>query len=131
MSIERVGVVGAGQMGAGIAQVCLAADLAVILNDVSDALLARARSRIENGLGILVRKQLLSSAERDQALAALTLSTRIEDLSAADFAIEAATEQENAKLAIFRSLDAVVPPRRILASNTSSISITKLAAATS
>ncbi len=131
MSIETVGVVGAGQMGTGIAQVCLGAELRVILNDVSDALLARARAGIEKGLGILVRKEKLSAERRDRALAALTLTTRVRDLAAADFAIEAATEAAEVKLEIFRALDSVVPPQRILASNTSSLSITRIAAASS
>jgi 3-hydroxybutyryl-CoA dehydrogenase len=131
MSIDTVGVVGAGQMGSGIAQVCLSAGCAVILNDVSDALLERARAGIEKGLGILVRKEKLSADEKQRALSRLTLAPRSEDLARADLAIEAASESESVKLAIFRKLDAVLPPGRILASNTSSISITKLAAATS
>jgi 3-hydroxybutyryl-CoA dehydrogenase len=131
MSIETVGVVGAGQMGTGIAQVCLGGELRVVLNDVSDALLARARAGIEKGLGTLVRKEKLSADRRDRALGALTLTTRVRDLAVADFAVEAATEAEEVKLGIFRALDEVVPPRAILASNTSSISITRIAAATS
>jgi 3-hydroxybutyryl-CoA dehydrogenase len=131
MSIERVGVVGAGQMGTGIAQVCLGADLAVVLSDVSDALLARAQAAIQKGLDILVRKEKLTAERRDRALAALTLTTRIEDLAPVDFAIEAATEASEVKLPIFRSLDRVVPAGRVLASNTSSLSITRIAAATS
>jgi 3-hydroxybutyryl-CoA dehydrogenase len=131
MSIEAIAVVGAGQMGTGIAQVCLTANLAVILNDVSDAALTRARAGIEKGLGILVRKEKLSAEERDRTLSALTLTTRIEDLARADFAVEAAPEQESLKLGIFRALDALLSPERILASNTSSISITRIAAATS
>jgi len=131
MSTETIGVVGAGQMGTGIAQVCLGAGCAVILNDVSDELLERARAGIEKGLGILVRQEKLSVHDRERALRALTLTTRLEDLGRAGFAIEAASEGEGVKLAIFRALDAALPPGRILASNTSSISITKLAAATS
>jgi 3-hydroxybutyryl-CoA dehydrogenase len=131
MGSDTIGVVGAGQMGAGIAQVCLTAELPVVLHDVSAAALERARAGIEKGLGILVRKDKLSADGRDRALSALTLTTRIEDLARAGFAVEAATETESLKLAIFRALDALLPPGRILASNTSSISITKLAAATS
>ncbi len=131
MSNGTVGIVGAGQMGTGIAQVCLTADLAVILHDVSEAVLARARSGIENGLAILVRKEKLTVDEKDRALSALTLTTRMEDLAGASFAIEAASETSGIKLAIFRKLDAIVPEQRILASNTSSISITRIAAATS
>jgi len=131
MSIETIAVVGAGQMGTGVAQVCLTAGLNVILNDVSDSALTRARAGIEKGLGILVRKEKLSAEESKRALSALTLTTRLEELSRAEFAVEAATERESLKLDIFRALDALLSPERILASNTSSISITRIAAATS
>jgi 3-hydroxybutyryl-CoA dehydrogenase len=131
MGIETIGVVGAGQMGTGISQVCLTATLPVILNDVSEAALARARAGIEKGLGILVRKEKLSPDDRDRALAALTLTTRLEDLAGADFAVEAAPESASLKLELFRKLDGILPRDRILASNTSSISITRIAAATS
>jgi 3-hydroxybutyryl-CoA dehydrogenase len=131
MSIETIAVVGAGQMGTGVAQVCLTAGLNVILNDVSDSALTRARAGIEKGLGILVRKEKLSAEESKRALSALTLTTRFEELSRAEFAVEAATERESLKLDIFRALDALLSPERILASNTSSISITRIAAATS
>ncbi len=131
MSIETVAVVGAGQMGAGIAQVFLTADCAVILSDVHDALLERARAGIEKGLAILVGKERLTAAQKERALSRLTLTTQAADFARADFAIEAASEREDVKLGVFRTLDAALAPGRILATNTSSISITKLAAATS
>ncbi|MBP2675752.1 MAG: 3-hydroxybutyryl-CoA dehydrogenase [Deltaproteobacteria bacterium] len=130
MGIEIIGVLGAGQMGGGIAQVCLMSGFKVVLNDVSDDALARARANIGKGLEILVRKGKISAADKDKALAGLTATTELADFASCDIAIEAATEREELKIALFRRLDGIVPPGRILATNTSSISITRIAAAT-
>jgi 3-hydroxybutyryl-CoA dehydrogenase len=128
--IKRIGVVGAGTMGSGIAQVCAQAGFHVTLTDIVDPMLERARGAIERSLGRFVEKGALTAADRDAALARLTFTTLLGHLSAADFVIEAIREDVEAKKAIFRSLDDLARPSVILASNTSSISITLLGAAT-
>ena len=130
MGLSKIGVLGAGQMGGGIAQVCLVHGLAVVLNDVSEAVLSRSRSGIERGLDILVRKEKITGADKDTMLSRLTPTSNVSDFAPCDFVIEAATEKEELKISLFRTLDEVVPPGRILATNTSSISITRIAAAT-
>jgi 3-hydroxybutyryl-CoA dehydrogenase len=130
VAISRIGVLGAGQMGSGIAQVSLMHGFTVVLNDISDAALSKSRSRIEKGLDILVRKEKITSADRDGMLSGMTMATDIADFASCDIVIEAATENEDLKLSLFRTLDGVVPPGRILATNTSSISITRIAAVT-
>ncbi len=130
MEIGTIGVVGGGQMGSGIAQVSLASGCRVVLNDVSDAILAKSRAGIEKGLDILVRKEKITAADKARMAANLATTTDLEAFSACDFAVEAATEREELKLSIFRSLDRIVPPGRMLATNTSSISITKIASVT-
>jgi 3-hydroxybutyryl-CoA dehydrogenase len=130
VAISRIGVLGAGQMGSGIAQVSLMHGFTVVLNDISDAALSKSRSRIEKGLDILVRKEKITSADRDGMLSGMTMATDIADFASCDIVIEAATENEDLKLSLFRALDGVVPPGRILATNTSSISITRIAAVT-
>jgi 3-hydroxybutyryl-CoA dehydrogenase len=130
MDIRTIGVVGAGQMGGGIAQVSLMGGFRVLLNDVSDAFLSRGRAGIEKGLEILVRKEKISAADREKMLANLVATTNLSDFSACDFAIEAATERAELKHTLFRKLDEIVPAGKILATNTSSISITGIASAT-
>jgi 3-hydroxybutyryl-CoA dehydrogenase len=130
MEIRTIGVVGAGQMGGGIAQVALAAGFKVLLNDVSDAILAKAGAGIEKGFDILVRKEKITTEDKGRMLAALVLEKDLSGFSSCDFAIEAATERVELKHELFRKLDAVVPQGRILATNTSSISITGMAATT-
>ncbi len=130
MDIRTIGVVGGGQMGSGIAQVSLMSGYNVVLNDVSDAVLAKSRAGIEKGLDILVRKEKISAADKARMSGNLTTTADIQRLSACDFAVEAATEREELKLSIFRSLDGIVPAGKILATNTSSISITKIASVT-
>jgi 3-hydroxybutyryl-CoA dehydrogenase len=130
MEIRTVGVVGAGQMGGGIAQVSLVAGFKVLLNDLSDGLLSRGRAGIEKGLEILVRKEKISAADRERMLGHLVTTTNLSDFAICDFAIEAATERAELKHTLFRKLDEIVPEGNILATNTSSISITGIAAAT-
>lgn len=117
-------------MGSGIAQVSLVSGLKVVLSDVSEAVLARSRAGIGKGLDILVRKEKITAQEKEQALSALRTTTDPGDFASCDLVVEAATEREELKLSLFRKLDEVVPAGRILATNTSSISITKIAAAT-
>ncbi len=130
MDIKTIGVVGGGQMGSGIAQVSLMSGYKVLLNDVSDAVLAKSRAGIEKGLDILVRKEKISAADKARMAGNLATTTDLKAFSACDFAVEAATEREELKLSIFRTLDGIVPAGKILATNTSSISITKIASAT-
>ncbi len=131
MQIRTVGVVGAGTMGNGIAQVCAMAGLKVIMVDISEAALARGEQTINASLDRLVRKESISADAKAAALANLVSSTDKQALAEADLVIEAATEAEALKLAILKDIDAIVRPDALIASNTSSISITKLAAATS
>ncbi|MBC5809781.1 MAG: 3-hydroxybutyryl-CoA dehydrogenase [Candidatus Eremiobacteraeota bacterium] len=126
----RVLVVGAGQMGGGIAQVAASAGNEVLLNDRGLELVDRGLRTITQNLNRAVDKGKLSPADRDAALGRITPMPELEKVDA-DIAIEAATENETLKIALFKRLDELTPPDAILASNTSSISITKLAAATS
>jgi 3-hydroxybutyryl-CoA dehydrogenase len=130
MTITSVGIIGAGQMGAGIAQVCAQANYAVVLFDQSADAVKRAFERIEKGLNRLVEKDALSADEAKAALGRLTPAASVQDLKDCDLVIEAATENEAVKNAIFKSVCEHLKPEALLASNTSSISITRLAAAT-
>ncbi len=130
MTIRTVGVIGAGTMGNGIAQVFAQAGFAVRLVDVAQPMLDRARTTIEKSLGKFVERGKLAAAERDAALGRLSTTTSIELLSDADYVVEAIVENAEAKRELFAALDAIVHPHVILASNTSSISITALGAAT-
>lgn len=130
MNVNTVGVVGAGTMGGGIAQVFAQAGYNVTLVDVARPMLDRARGAIEKSLAKLVEKSKLTASEREAALSHLTFTTAIAALVHADCVIEAIIENLEAKTAIFRQLDDLLPPHAILASNTSSISITVLGAVT-
>ena len=129
MSIKQVGVIGAGTMGNGIAQVCAAAGLDVILVDISEQALSNAVSTISKSLDRLVRKEELSAEQKEQTLERVRTSTAIADLANADLVIEAASELLHVKEAIIRQVDEVVSTDAIIATNTSSISITRLASA--
>ena len=129
-SIKVVGVVGAGAMGSGIAQVFAQSGFTVRLVDVAKPMLDRARGVIEKSLQKFVEKGKLTAAERDAALARLSVGTRVDVLADVDYVVEAIVERVEEKRALFTSLDALVKPGTILASNTSSISITLLGAAT-
>ena len=128
MSISHVAVIGAGTMGNGIAQVCAAAGLNVVMLDISDDALQRGVATISESLDRLIKKQKLTHASKQEILARIVVTTRYSDLSAVDLAIEAATESEALKLRILKEVDAVVSTGAIIATNTSSISITRLAA---
>jgi 3-hydroxybutyryl-CoA dehydrogenase len=130
MDIKTVGVVGAGTMGNGIAQAFAQAGYHVRLVDVAQAMLDRARTSIDKSLGKFVEKGKLTAGDRDAALARLTTYSGIEPLADADYVIEAIVENAEAKRDLFSRLDALTRPDVILASNTSSISITLLGAAT-
>ena len=130
-TIRKVGVIGAGQMGRGIAQVAAAAGYDVVLCDASKALAEKGKEQIASALAKLVDKGKLPAADRDALLARIEPTDGVAALSTCDLAVEAATENLALKLDIFRAADKALRPGAILASNTSSISITKLAAATS
>lgn len=130
MSIQKVGVVGAGQMGNGIAQVCADKGLDVVLVDVSEAALQRALGTISSSCDRLVKKNLMTEEHKKSLLGRIRTGTQMTDLGDRDLVVEAATENVELKLQIFRELDRVVQPRAILCSNTSSIAITKIAGAT-
>lgn len=127
MSVRNVAVIGAGTMGSGIAQVCAAAGLKVLVVDVSDEALNRAEGVISEGLDRLVAKQKLTLTGKHDTMERISLTTQYSDLSSVDLVIEAATESEPLKLRLLKEVDAIVDRNSIVASNTSSISITKLA----
>jgi len=129
-SPQTIGVIGAGTMGNGIAQACALAGLSVSMIDIDDAAVARGRSAVSASLDRLVKKEKLTTADKDAALGRIGGATDYGVLAGCDFIIEAATENEPLKLRILKQADDLAKPDAILASNTSSISITKLAAAT-
>ena len=131
MSITTVGIIGAGTMGNGIAQACAVSGIQVIMVDISEAPVGNGLSTVAGSLERLLKKDKISAADKDAALARIKGSTSYDDLKAADLVIEAATENHDLKVKILKQIDAIVAPEVIIASNTSSISITKLAAATS
>jgi 3-hydroxybutyryl-CoA dehydrogenase len=128
--IKTVGVIGAGTMGNGIAQVFAQAGFSVTLVDVAPPMLDRARASIEKSLAKFVDKGKLTASDRDATIARLSTATTVDQLSDADYVVEAIVEDAAAKRALFASLDVITRPDVILASNTSSISITVLGAAT-
>ncbi|HWF87148.1 MAG TPA: 3-hydroxyacyl-CoA dehydrogenase NAD-binding domain-containing protein, partial [Vicinamibacterales bacterium] len=130
MDIKRVGVIGAGTMGSGIAQVFAQSGFSVTLVDVAVPLLDRARASIDKSLAKFVEKGKLAAADRDGALGRLTTTSSIDELATADYVVEAIVENVDAKRALFTTLDAITRPGVILSSNTSSISITLIGAAT-
>ena len=129
-TIETVGVVGAGTMGNGIAQACAVAGFAVVMVDINDAAVARGLATIAGSLERLQKKDKIAAADREAALKRLSGTTRYDALARCDLVIEAATESEELKVRILRDVDALARPGVILATNTSSISITRLAGAT-
>ncbi len=131
MELQRVGVVGAGQMGNGIAQVCAAAGLDVVMCDVAEAALDAGLTTIRQSLDRFVAKGSMSAEEREVVLQRIAISTAMDALADTDLVVEAATEDETLKSRIFRDLDTTCRPDTLLASNTSSISITRIAAVTS
>jgi 3-hydroxybutyryl-CoA dehydrogenase len=131
MAIQTVGIIGAGTMGNGIAQACAVAGIDVVMVDISQQAVDKGLATVDGSLERLVKKEKIDAAAKQAALARIRGSVQYEDLKAAQLVIEAATENEDLKLRILKQVDALLPPEAILASNTSSISITQLAAATS
>jgi len=130
VEISRVGVVGLGTMGAGIAQVCLQAGLEVVGRDVAPELGERARGRIDHYLSRGVEKGRLTPDAKEEALGNLTLTTELSDLAGCQLVIEAAFEDLGVKRELFGELDRIVPAPAILATNTSALSVTQMADAT-
>ncbi|RME22797.1 MAG: 3-hydroxybutyryl-CoA dehydrogenase [Deltaproteobacteria bacterium] len=129
MKIEKIGVVGAGQMGAGIAQVAAMAGLEVFLNDISAELIQKGIDGIRSRLERQVQKGKLEQQKVQETLSRITACDSLEKLEPVDFVVEAAPEREALKVEIFKKLHEILRPEAILASNTSSISITRMGAA--
>jgi 3-hydroxybutyryl-CoA dehydrogenase len=130
MSINKIGVIGAGQMGTGIAQVCALAGIDIALNDLSEERIATGLTTIASNLARQVERQQVEPAARDAALARIRSAPNFDALADCDLVIEAASENEDVKRKIFSKLCASLGPETMLASNTSSISITRLASVT-
>ncbi len=126
----KVGVLGAGQMGNGIAQVVAAQGIAVRMIDVAQAALDRGMATITGSCDRLIKKEAMTAAQKSDLLAKVSVSTQMQDFKDCDFVVEAIAENIDLKLKVFKELDQICPPQAILCSNTSSISITKIAAAT-
>ena len=130
MEVKVFGVVGAGQMGNGIAHVAAASGLNVIMNDVKQEFVDRGMQTIEKNLGRMVSKGKMSEDDKTQILSRIKPSVSLEDFASADFVVEAIIENLDLKRSVFTALDEITPKESILASNTSSISITKIASVT-
>ena len=130
MTITTVGIIGAGTMGNGIAQACSVAGINAIMVDISDAAVQKGLATVSGSLDRLVKKEKISAADKDAALARIKVSTSYDELKAAQLVIEAATENYDLKVKILQQADALLAPEVLIATNTSSISITKLAAVT-
>ena len=130
MNIKTIGVIGAGTMGSGIVQVCAAAGLQVTMQDIADESVQRGLDTISTSLDRLIKKEKISEADKAATLANIQTTTNMDDFADVDIVIEAATENEALKIKIFEQLDNICKPDALLASNTSSISLTKIAGAT-
>jgi 3-hydroxybutyryl-CoA dehydrogenase len=130
MAINKIGVIGAGTMGNGIAQVCALKGLPVVMLDINDAAVEKGMAAISASFDRLIKKGTLAAPDKEAALARVRGTTQLADLKDVDIAIEAATENAEIKMKLLKDIDALVKPGAIIASNTSSISITRLAAAT-
>jgi len=130
LGIQKIGVIGAGQMGNGIAHVAALAGYEVTLSDIGEEAVARGTGTIQSNLARMVRKEKISQAQADEAFARIQTGTSLEIHAQADLVVEAATENPEIKFELFRQLDSLVGENCILASNTSSISITAIAAQT-
>jgi 3-hydroxybutyryl-CoA dehydrogenase len=131
MDITTVGIIGAGTMGNGIAQACAVSGIQVVMVDISEAAVAKGITTVSGSLDRLIKKEKITPTDKSAAMARIQGSTRYDDLKPAQLVIEAATENLELKVKILKQLDAMLAPEVIIASNTSSISITKLAAVTS
>ena len=130
MDIKKFGVIGAGQMGGGIAQVAAASGLQVLMSDIKEAFVEKGRANIAKNLDRSVEKGKIEAAEREAILSRIQITTDLQEMASVDFVVEAAVEREDLKFDIFRDLDSICPAHVILATNTSSIPIGRIAAQT-
>ena len=130
MEIKKVGVVGAGIMGAGIVQVSAQSGYQVVVSEINDALLQKGLGTVDKFLGRAVEKEKMTAAEKAEVMGRITGTTDIKDFKDCDLVIEAAIENLELKKQVFKQLDEVCPPHALLTSNTSSMTITEMAAAT-
>ena len=130
MEIKIIGVVGAGQMGNGIVQVAAQSGLSVVMSDIADSFVQKGLGTISKNLGKMVEKGKIPPQKKEEIMGRIKGTVQVKDMAEADFVVEAATENESLKLSIFKELDQVCRKEAILSSNTSSISITKIASAT-
>ncbi|MBW9276168.1 MAG: 3-hydroxybutyryl-CoA dehydrogenase, partial [Candidatus Thiodiazotropha sp. (ex. Lucinisca nassula)] len=128
--MKKVGVVGAGTMGNGIAQVFAAAGFSVLMHDIDEASLQRGVNAIRKSLDRLLNKEKITESDKKETLTNIQVTTRLEQMEDVDLVVEAASEKYEIKASIFRALDQCCKPEAILASNTSSISLTQLAGET-
>jgi 3-hydroxybutyryl-CoA dehydrogenase len=131
MGLQQIGVIGAGQMGAGIAQVAAQAEIAVVMHDISPEMCKRGVDTIARNFDRMIERGRFKPEERDRVMRRVETTTNLEDLARVGFVIEAVVENEDAKIALLQKLDKVCPEETIFASNTSSISITRMGARTS
>lgn len=131
MSIKSIGIIGAGTMGNGIAQACATSGINVVMIDISDAAVAKGLATIESSLDRLIKKEKISENDKAQALSKIQVSTDYQALKGLNMVIEAATENYDIKVKILKQIDSIVDKETIIATNTSSISITQLAATVS
>lgn len=131
MVVKQLGVVGAGQMGSGIAQVAAASGFKVVMSDIKKEFCEKGIQAISGSLDRMIRKEKISVQDKDTVLGNITTTTKLKTMEAADFIVEAAVEKEELKFAIFQDLDKICPPHTILATNTSSIPIGRIASKTS
>ena len=130
MEIKTIGVVGAGQMGNGIAQVAAQSGLQVVMSDIAESFVQKGLTAISKNLDRMVEKGKIPSQKKDETMGRIKGTVQVKEMAETDFVVEAATENETLKLNIFKELDQVCRKEVILSSNTSSISITKIASAT-
>ena len=130
MNIKTIGIIGAGTMGSGIGQVMALSGFDVIMLDVKDEFIQKGMGNIKRGLDKMLEKGKITPKEKQETVARIRTTTRLEDIAKADFVIEAASEVEELKLNIFKKLDKICPKDSILSTNTSSILITCIASAT-
>jgi 3-hydroxybutyryl-CoA dehydrogenase len=127
---KQIGIIGAGTMGNGIAQACAVAGIDALMMDVNAAALEKGLATVNGSLDRLLKKERITAEQKAAALAKIKTTSNLADLASCDYVIEAATENEALKVKILKDLDAILKPETIIATNTSSISITQLAAAT-
>ena len=130
MTIQTVGIIGAGTMGNGIAQACAVSGISVVMVDIAQAAVDKGVATVSASLDRLIKKEKMTAADKDAAMARIQGSTNYEDLKKAQLVIEAATENHALKVKILQQIDGLLAPETLIATNTSSISITQLAAVT-